>query len=205
MLQNIRHVVFDPDRFFSERAGEPTLSTPIALVFGLIVVNTLNTALMLSYVEFDQQPMAESMAAIANVFGMIVGIIGVFVLWLVYTAVLYAGSAVFGGSGSFRRLFMLVGWGYVPQLVGGVISLALSWYALQSVPTNLTAETFLQQYRSHAALQAATAVNLLMVIWQGFIWTFAVRYSRDIALKHAAVVAFVPVLGNLAWNVWNLL
>lgn len=205
MHSRIWTLIVNPDRFLREQAQHPSLWPPVVLVLTLGGLNIVNTSLLRANVDIVDQSVSGTLSGVATAFGVLVGIVGLFVLWLVYTAVLYAGSTVFGGTGTFRRLFLLVGWGYVPMIVGGLVSVGLTYYALQSIPTGISAQAFLAQYRSHPALQISGLASLVVAVWQGFLWVFALKHGREIELKQAVLVVLVPVCGNLAWTLWNLL
>jgi hypothetical protein len=55
-------------------------------------------------------------------------VIGMFAVWLILAAVMHALSSLFGGNGSFRRTFEFTGYGYLPSLMGSLVTVPLSSY-----------------------------------------------------------------------------
>ncbi len=53
-------------------------------------------------------------------------------MWAVITAIFYGISSLFGGEGSFRRTLAFVGYGYAPQILGGLISMVFTFLFVSS-------------------------------------------------------------------------
>lgn len=207
LVSDVQSLVLDPDGFFQREAASPAFREPALVVLVVSLVNVLSSLLLVSHVDFSGQnaAIADTVFGISATFGILFGIVGVFVLWLTYTAVFYALTALADGAGSFRNLFRLVGWGYVPSLVGGILSVGTTWYVLQTLPRGLEAQAYLQQYQTHPAFTVVGVASLAILVWQWFIWVFAIRHARSVTLTRAAVIAALPVGINIAWNVSSLL
>lgn len=191
-------VVTDPDGFFAERASELPLRYSVAIVSIVALINVGNSLLLSSTIDLDNA-FGEIAFTVANLFGLIAGVVGVFALWLLYTAAFYVLSIPFDGSGTFRDLFKLVGWGFVPNVLGSLVSLGLTWYVLDSLPEGMGPQELAQAYQSHPVIETVGLVGIVFLLWQWMIWTFSVQEGRGLELKEAAFVTAVPVAVNLGF------
>ncbi len=66
--------------------------------------------------------------AIGAYIGIVSSFIGMFAAWLMLAAMMHVVSALFNGSGSFRRTFELTGYGFLPSLAGSAITVPMSTY-----------------------------------------------------------------------------
>ncbi|USZ66945.1 YIP1 family protein [Halorussus salilacus] len=204
-IRDIRELCVNPDEFYRTRGDDPSLRKPVLIVFGVALLNIFSSVLLISHVRVEGQSLANTFLAVSGIFGSIFGVVGIFILWLLFTAVFYALSIAFDGSGTFRQLFRFVGWGYFPAGFSAIASLVLTWYAIQSVPAGLELQAFIQEYQSHPALEIASIVGVVILAWQALIWVFAVHHARNITLREAGLVVAIPTAANIAWNAFQLL
>lgn len=196
---SIFQVVTDPDGFFTERASEVPLRYPIAIVSVVAAINIGNSILLSSMLSFDNA-LGEIAFAVANLFGLVAGVVGVFALWLLYTGAFYILSIPLDGSGSFRDLFRLVGWGFIPNIPGGIVSLGITWYVVESLPDRLDPQQLSQAYQSHPIIESIGYIGIIFLLWQWTIWVFSVREGRGLDLKEAAIVTAIPVGINIGFS-----
>ena len=60
--------------------------------------------------------------------GIVGSFVGMFAVWLILAVIMHGLSAFFDGKGSFRRTFEFVGCGFLPSLVGSLITIPMSTY-----------------------------------------------------------------------------
>jgi hypothetical protein len=196
VARNVSYLT-DPDEFFAQRADDPDWLVPFLLVVSagvLPAIGTWYSARQLS------PPGSGSFATITAVVGGGGALVGVMVVWVVGAAVFHGVSALFDGEGSFWRTLWLSGWGYVPALLSGGATMAAFVLAVDAVPAAETAQEFVQinrRLQQHQYVQWATYFGTVMSLWQGVIWTFAVRHARDIEVTQAAVAVAPVVLLNV--------
>ncbi|QLH84221.1 Yip1 family protein [Halosimplex pelagicum] len=128
-------------------------------------------------------------------------IAGPFVIWLLYAGLFHAVSVAFGGEGDFSTTFALVGWGFVPSLIGSAVGIPLTYYRFNvrgiDVPSEITQES-MQQF--NRALQTGpmvaltAALGIVFTLWCAFLWTFAMKHARTLNVREAALTVAVPVL-----------
>jgi len=205
-VTNVRDVVFDPDSLFSRGTDQMPLWQPTLIVFLLGIVNVIPSLLIATRVETAVEGLSQTAIGVAQGIGVLFGFITVFVLWLIFTGVLHGISALAGaGRGSFRQTFRYTGWGFLPSVLGGVLNAYATWQALRRIPASTPAPELSAELQSITIVQITTGVGMLFIVWQGFIWAFALSHCRGLTLRRSAVVAAVPVFAQLGFSIWGLL
>lgn len=191
-------VLVDPDAFFREHGDEMSLRFPVAVVVVAGLISLVPTYLITGFLEPGGSYMGETAIQVAQVFGLLVGFVTVFVVWLFVTGLLHGLSAVLGAErGTFRRTFKLAGVGFIPRILSGALSAVATWYALQTLPRDLGPNELQAAMNSITVMQVVTVVSIVLLAWQGLIWTFAVRHSRGLSLRRSAIVAYIPAGGSI--------
>jgi hypothetical protein len=209
----------DPDTFFQRRSENPGLFRPLIIVF-LAAIASAGTLTVLFQTLSGEVP------------GIILGIVAVlmflrfirqFFAWIVFAIVFYLISIAVDGDGSLGDTFKLIGWGFIPQLILGVISTITTYIAVQAteIPTfaqNIDiqdqqqlseASSKLAEYQSvidsHLAVRIIVVLSLLFLIWQLVIWVFAVKHARDLTTRGGVISVAIPVGLYLLYRIYNLL
>jgi len=192
------NVLTNPDRFFAELSQrDVNLRTPFAIVLVAAIVATISNVLMSGV-------MAPSFPRGVGVFiylpatiRIIRGFIAPFGSWLLCSGVFYSISRLFGGYGSFVRVFEFVGYGFIPHIVGSVVGLAV---IMVVTPNELLSMGFQQ---IHPLILMFSIIQLLLVLCGVIIWIFAVKHARNIGTKHAIItVLIIPVILCLIWGIF---
>jgi len=201
-------VLTNPDGFFDRASDDPSLVGPALVV---AVVAAISAAASLPAVRAVQQAFtgeASAAGSFALVGGVVGGFVAVFVFWALYTVVFHVLATVaFDGSGSLGRLLAYVGWGHIPAVVSAGTSAVVNVVVFRAVtpPSNpQQIQGFVRSVRSQPEFLVAGVVGLVVLVWQGLVWTFAVQHSHDIDLRSAAITVAVPVGLQALWQLWNL-
>lgn len=210
MLSEATTVLTDPDRFFAERTDDPSLRGPATVVLALGLLGLLSTVPIMLAVMDAMPGEMQSFFLVGAAFGLGGALIGPFVVWLLYAGVFYAISALFDASGDFRTTFTLVGWGFLPSIVRAALSAAVMFVLVQgatvpSVSDPQAMAAFTAQLQSRVSYQAVTLVGVLLTLWSGYVWTYAVKHARSVPVRRAAVAVGVPVAVSVGWTLFNLL
>ena len=199
-------ILFSPDQFFRERAGNPGLRGPLLVVTVVAVLGVVAAYPAAQAVRSALPPEAQGFGGITVVTTMVGALIGPFAGWVLYTGVFHGISAVvYDGEGSFGDTLKLVGWGFVPALLTGVVGCVVAFLVWPSVtfpefsdPARV--QQFTQEIRNRPAFLVQSVLGLAVLVWQGLLWTFAVQYAREIEFRKAAVSVVVPVLLVFLWK-----
>lgn len=120
-----------------------------------------------------------------------------FVIWALYAALFHALSGVLGGEGSFRRTFVLTGWGFLPRIPVEFLSVVATWAVVERVPKPGLFATYeyLVQLQSHPLQSVPTAIGLILTMWAlpDLLWVYAVTYARNVERWKAVIAVNVPV------------
>lgn len=200
-------VLTDPEEFFAERADDPALRGPALVVLVVGVLGLLSAVPVLLLVLRGVPSGARAIVGAGLAIGAVFGLVGPFVVWLLYAIVFYAISIAFDGTGTFRELFALTGWGFLPRVLGAAISAVVLFVAIGSVGTPESAEAmrqFGQQLRTSPLVRASTVVGIAITLWSAYVWTHAVAAARDLSVRAAAVTVGIPVLVSIVWSVLGL-
>lgn len=205
----VLELLTDPDSFFERRENEPGLLAPAVIVLLLGVISALGgiasvRATFQAVLPSDMQ----AIAGVAYVFVGIFGLLGALVVWTVYAGLFHVISAVlYDGEGEFTTTFALTGWGFLPGIVSAVVSAVATFLVFQSVtfpsdPQQMAA--FARQLQSRPELLAASLLSLVFLLWQAFLWVFAVKHARRLGLREAAITVAIPVALAVVWRLYQL-
>lgn len=208
-------VLTAPATFFDREAASPRFGWPMAIVALLGVFPALTLGLVV-YRLFSDVGGGVGFGLIAFLVGLVFFVVAAFVVWLLFAAAFYAVSAVLDGEGSFRELFLLVGWGFLPRLFGAVVQFAVGVVTvsrvrpLRAIPEDpeLLVEELSRSMAGAAAGPLATLADLLgiaFLLWSAYIWIGAVERSRSLDRRDATVAVGIPVLAAVLLRLPRLL
>jgi hypothetical protein len=203
MVSSILLLFSHPDGFFRRDPKEWSgLAVPavIVLVSGILAAMSgyLVTRLISGLFPAGMEEVS-AMAPIMGIAGAGGAFLGVFLMWVVYTAVFYVISMIFMGKGTFTRTLAAVGYGFLPTAIGSLISLVLLWYYLPGIEVTPVRDIMDIQQATLAITQAPvfrmiSILGIIFLLWSASIWIFALRYSRELTMRNAAITVGVPVL-----------
>lgn len=204
----IRTLLFDPDAFMRRRADDSGLAGPAMVVLLAGVAGVLSGLLVVQQVASNFEGDIGTVLAIGGVFTVIAGLVSMFFFWAVFAGAFHVISLAFDGEGDLKTTLALVGWGFLPSIVSGLVTAAAFYLALQnaSVPADPAAmASFQQRLQSRSIFTAASLVAIALTLWQGFIWVFAVKHARQLDGRGAILTVAGPVALSILWTVYNLL
>ncbi|MDV2481024.1 YIP1 family protein [Methanoculleus sp. Wushi-C6] len=196
-------VLLNPGRFFEARMQEePSLKVPalIALVIG--VIGAVSAALVANMFIGFLPAEAQIFGLIGVILAAVFGVIGGFVMWIAFGIVFYLISMAFKGKGSFKRTLEVTGYGFLPQVFGGIIGAFFSYQLISkiTIPVATSPEQIAEFSESIASAlvadplaQIAGLVGILFMIWSANIWVFGMKYARSLSTRDAALTVGIPV------------
>lgn len=187
----------DPHGFFEAEAESPSLTGPTLVVLLVAVIGIVGSLPVLQATTAVMPDEAAIFSTAIYASGVVGGIIGVLVVWLLYTVGFHVVSAVvFGADGSFRDTLALTGWGFIPRIPEGIIAAAVTYIAftgvtLPSDPRQVS--LFVQQLQQDPLFQLTSWLTLMFLAWSAMLWTFAMQHGRELSLREASLTVAVPV------------
>lgn len=207
----MKSLLTDPDRFFENESQDPDLLFPAIIVVAAGLLAALSQLPMLEYVDQSLTGTAAGASSIIYVSTLVGAVAGPIVIWLIVTVFFYGvATLAFDGEGSLLETLGLVGWGYVPAVLSGLLSV-LGYYWVfsnrqpQSVSDPQMLQTFLQDLQSIPEIQALIAVSVLFTLWQGVIWAYAIKQGLDVSLREGAITVALPVVAIVLFSLNSLL
>jgi hypothetical protein len=212
----------DPDVFFRDRGETASLRSPALVVTLSVVVGLVST-----YVTYRGMSTVLSSAGVdstillvTQIGSLAAAIIGPYLTWVLYAGAFHVISLLFDGEGEFRTTLALVGWGFVPAVVEGVVGAVLTAYRweVRGVTADLPAtvdftnqadaaqfQSAIQEMTSGPIVALTVGLGIVFTLWSGLLWTFAVKHARKLSLRDAALTVVLPVLVSVGLSTWSLL
>lgn len=181
------------------------LRMPALIVFAGGILSAF-TAIQVAQLSTRMMPEFGSFVLIATAVGTI---IGAFFLWLVWSGLLYGISCAFAGDGSFKRTLEFTGYGFVPQVIGSVITLgATLWYlpglsAAAGSPAHLSQgftgvqaaiNTLMQNPVMIQYLEVTSILTIVFFLWSASLWITGIQHARRLSPQDAILCAGVPAV-----------
>ena len=215
----LQDLVINPERFFRLALGEKEqLGIP-----GLIILLGAVAAAISGYFAGNlsasmMEPVLQGMGPLIVAVTVVATFFGTFVAWVVWAGVFYLISKIFAGTGSFSRCLEVVGYGFVPQVIGMLVTvIAALVYLPKVVVPRLTSAAMSDPQMIKEATSAlmhdpamvafteiAAVVSIVFLLWSATIWIFGLKQARNLSLKHAAICVSIPVILFVIFQIYNL-
>ncbi|MFA5330933.1 MAG: Yip1 family protein [Methanoregula sp.] len=214
MVSALFDLLINPGRFFKENLGETEkLTVPGLIVLAGAIIGAIYGYLLGSLTATMMDSAMTGMGALILVFIVVGAFIGVFLFWLIATAIFFLLSKLFKGEGSFNRSLEVVGYGYLPQIIGQVITLAAAVYYLPNVTVPQLTSAALQDTAMMtqatkslmldpamvAYTEIAAVVTIVFMLWSANIWIFGIAHARKLSVKNAAICVGAPIVIYVAY------
>jgi len=209
-------VLTNPDKFFETRKkGEESLKLPvfIVLISGIIggISAFLSSSIMMEAMAKTLPPEAQGFMSFMPIGSAIGAVIASFIAWLIIAAVFFGISCIFKGEGKFKRTLEFVGYGYIPTIIGGLISAVLVYNFVTTVqipPITITDPTEIQEVitplMKSPMLMLSSAVSILFMLWSANIWVFGLKHARNLSTRNALITVAIPVAAYILYSVYQM-
>lgn len=210
MLARMRLLLLDPREFFAGLAREEVdLTRPGLIVLALGVLAGLSSVISLGPVLQMMPEEISSMSGLIIAISALTAVIITIILWIIFAGAFHVIAMVFGGKGQFTRTLQVVGYGYVPQIIGSAISLPLfydfiSGLQIQPVSDPALIEEAVRGLLSGPTMLVITFIGILFFLWSANLWIFGVKEARQLSLRDAAITVGVPAGLYIIVQIYNL-
>ena len=207
-------VLTNPNKFFETRKkGEESLKLPvfIVLISGIIggISAFLSSSMMIEAMSKTLPPEVQSFMSFMPIGSAIGVVVFSFITWLIIAAVFFGISCIFKGEGKFKRTLEFVGYGYIPTIIGGLISAVLLYNFVTTVqiptitdPTKIN-EVITPLMKSPMML-LSSAVSILFMLWSANIWVFGLKHARNLSTRNALITVAIPVAAYILYSVYRM-
>ena len=202
MERSVRTLLTHPREFYSTRRGNPDHLFPALIVAATGAMTLFAQLLLVSMSVIGDRPTVTYVTTALQielpaitVAGSLISFGHVFIYWVIYAAVFYLASTQFADGGSFRELFWLTGWGFLPWAIAGVVWLGAMIVSAHMTPVPATPaenDLFVQQVQQTALVETTQYLDYLGTVWSLALWTQMVRVVRDVT-PIQAIAAVSPI------------
>jgi len=209
-------VLTNPDKFFETRKkGEESLKLPVfvVLISGIIggISAFLSSSIMIEAMAKTLPPEAQGFMSFMPIGSAIGAVIASFIAWLIIAAVFFGISCIFKGEGKFKRTLEFVGYGYIPTIIGGLISAVLVYNFVTTVqipPITITDPTEIQEVitplMKSPMMLLSSVVSILFMLWSANIWVFGLKHARNLSTRNALITVAIPVAAYILYSVYRM-
>jgi hypothetical protein len=219
----MKHSLFDilikPGAFFQEAIAEKeSLKIPGFIVLALGIVSAVYAYLiggLTGKMMTGLMPGMESIIAISTILG---ALFGIFVFWGIWTGVFYLISSLFKGKGTFKRSLEFIGYGYLPQIFGAILTVIV---ALQYIPRVIIPEITTAAAQDPQVIMDATKalmhdpammemtqiisiISIVFLLWSANIWIFGMRNARQLSERDSALCVGIPVVIYILYIIYTM-
>jgi len=221
MKNSLLNMLVHPDAFFENALREKeSLKVPALIVLAGSVVAAAYGYIVGGPVSGLMTGAMPSIATVVLIFAVIGPLLGTFLFWAIWSGLIFGISAALGGKGTFKRTLEFVGYGYIPQIIGTLITFIValeyiprvvvphiafnpsdpnSGQILQDAVKSLMHDPAMMEFTQIAAI-----ISIVFLLWSANIWIFGAKHSRQLTLRNAAICVAVPVVVFVIYSVYGI-
>ena len=209
----MKHSLFDilirPGAFFQDAIAEKeSLKIPAVIVLAVGIVSAIYAYLiggLTGKMMAGLVPGMESIIAFSTILG---ALFGIFIFWGVWAGIFYLISSLFKGKGNFKRSLEFIGYGYLPQVFGAILTVIV---AIQYIPRVIIPEITTAAAQDPQVIMDATKalmrdpammemtqiisiISIVFLLWSANIWIFGMRNARQLSERDSALCVGIPVV-----------
>jgi len=207
-------VLTNPNKFFEAKMkGEESLRIPvlIVLISGIIggISAFLTSSIMMEAMTKTLSPEVQGFMSFMPIGSAIGAVIASFIFWLIIAAIFFGISSIFKGEGKFKRTLEFVGYGYIPTIIGGLISAVLLYNFVTTVqiPT-ITDPTEIREVISplmkSPMMLFSSVISILFMLWSANIWVFGLKHAMNLSTRNALITVAIPVVVYILFSVYQM-
>jgi hypothetical protein len=219
MGKSLVNLLINPNAFFKDASEEKeSLKIPGLIVLTLGIVSAVSAYLvggLTAKMMAGMFPGMESIIAISTVLG---ALVAVFIVWVIWAGVFYILSSVFKGKGTFKRTLEFVGFGYLPQIFGALLSIVVvDQYLPKIIVPRITSAAIDDPQMIQEAVNALmhdpamremtqiiSVISIVFLLWSASIWISGLQHSRKLLVRDAALCVGIPVVLYILYMIYSM-
>jgi hypothetical protein len=210
-MPNYLELIYNPNNFF-EKAREEKIGflKPLAIVLIAAILPSLSAALFADLYAKAGVELAISKGVPAEQAQMIYSItyystiispfFVVFIMWLIFSAIMHGVSAIFNGKGDFSTTLKFVAFCFIPTIFLFPLNLKIA----MDTAAIISVQGF-EGLMGESIKITSASLNTISLGWQFILWTFAIKHARQLDFKKALTTAAIPALAYLILTWYSLL
>ncbi len=219
----MKNLIFDilirPRAFFQNAIAEKeSLKIPGFIVLALGIVSAVYAYLiggLTGKMMAGLIPGMESIIAISTIIG---ALFGIFIFWGIWSGVFYLISSLFKGKGTFKRSLEFIGYGYLPQIFGALLTMIVAILYIPKVivpeiPAGAGQDPQLIQEAVKALMhdpsmmemtQIISIISIVFLLWSANIWIFGMKNARQLSERDSALCVGIPVVVYILYLIYTM-
>ena len=205
-----------PKEFFAALQDQPpSLKQPAILVTLMAVFSAVVGYQMGELTGRLFAGMMQGLGTITAVFTAVSSFFSPYLMWIIATVIFFAIQRFFKGTGSFKRVAEITGYGLIPLIFASVIGIFLAMYYLPMA--DISPETGSDPEKINAAVQGmlldpalhqfsiiSSIVSIILMIWAANLWAFGFETCCGIDSRKALMTAGIPVVIYIIYTLASL-
>ena len=207
-------VLYDPDGFFETAPEEPKARYPIFIIVVISIIGSAGFGFT-AQVFLGKTDFGAALTGALTIVAFVGQVLGNLFIWLLFGSLFFAIATLMDGEGDFKKTLVLVGWGFLPRIVGALASAIITFFVFSSVespnlqtedPTQLQQEmmSFLTDVSNTQLDVVGAFVGIVILLWSAYIWVAAVEVEQNLERKQALIAVGIPVAFALLWRLNGL-
>ncbi|WP_423792504.1 YIP1 family protein [Methanocaldococcus indicus] len=213
---NIIEVLINPDTFFKKLSQkEISLKEPFLIVLVFSILISISTYISTSVMFKIFPPQYQQIMSFIKVISLISTFIGGLISWIIIAGIMHLISIAFKGKGKFKKTLSFVGYGFLPNIIGALITIPIAYYYLSHIHVQplsieqLQNPIIVQKVVKSIIPKSLVYFNLFVgigvTLWNLYIWTFAIKYARNLDIKKAFITALIPTIIFGLYQLYNII
>ncbi len=219
MKHSIVDLLIRPGAFFQDAMSKKeSLTLPALVILAGGIAGAMYGYLIGDLTGQLLNGMMPGMGTIVTLSTVLGALIGTFIFWGIWTGVMYVFSFVFKGEGTFRRTLEFIGYGYLPQVFGTLITFVIALYYIPRIHVPLLSAAAAQNpdivtgavkalMHDPAMMelsQIAMIISMVFLLWSANIWIFGMQHARKLSPRDAALCVGIPVVLYILYMVYSI-
>lgn len=214
----IDEIITNPRAFFKALQEEtPSLKLPLLIIIIMAILSAIIGYLMGELTGTLMSNLMQGMAQITAIFSAISAFIAVFFMWFIVAVIFFALHKIFQGTGSFKRIAEITGYGMVPQILSSLIGIILSLYYLPQVSVhpisasttspdtiNAAVQGLMMDPSLHQFTQISSIISIILFLWSANLWAFGIEACCGLDGKKALITVGIPVVLYIIYTIASL-
>jgi len=204
----IEEIITSPRTFFiSLNEEDPSLKWPALFITVMALLSAVIGYQMGALTGKLLSGMMQGIDQITAIFTAVSSFFGPYLMWIIAAVIFYAIQKFFKGTGSFKRVAEVTGYGMIPLILSSGIGLILAFYYLPRVEVgtipasatdpdqiNKAVQSMLLDPALHQYSLVISLISIILYIWSVNLWAFGFEACCGLDPKKAMITAGIPVL-----------
>lgn len=195
------NVLIAPNRFFGALgAGREKIGLPALIVLVSALIAGAGAYLVASSIVIDVPDVdPATMQMIAGVGGAIFAGVVTLLGWAIGSLIMHVIVKILGGTGSFWSTLSTVGYGNLPQVFSGLLTVAVVLIYHPDLTAIATAGPAALGTMA-PAIVVATVVGFVVLVWSVVIETYGLVHAHDLSFGRALVAPVVMLFFSMLFG-----